>query len=124
MSRPVGEAETRPPDLGIVQQDIDHALSRRVELPPRSVIDAGTDALVQHLLRFMDYDYGADDEEGGVAIRALYRIVDRNLDVPVRPSAGTDHRYAYTYWHTIANLVAAFRDLYCTAYGADQGTAT
>ncbi|MEV7897925.1 MULTISPECIES: hypothetical protein [Streptomyces] len=124
MTRAAAETETRPPDLGSVQQDIDHALSRRVELPPRSVIDAGTDALVQHLRRFMDFDFGEGDEEGGAAVRALYRVADRNLDVPVRPDATTGHHEAYTYWHTIANLTAAFRDLYTTCYAAEQETLT
>ncbi|MCR8945147.1 hypothetical protein NW249_23810 [Streptomyces sp. OUCMDZ-4982] len=110
MSQTSAQARTRPPDLDTVQQDIDHALSRRVELPPRSVINAGTDALGAHLHRFMAYRYGQDDEND--AVRTLREICARNLDVPVRPAPGTDHRDAYMYWHTIANLTAAFRDLY------------
>ncbi|MFF2703667.1 hypothetical protein ACFVUQ_35545 [Streptomyces cyaneofuscatus] len=120
MSRPAAEVETRPPDLVSVQRDIDHALSRRLGLPPRSVIDAGTDALVEHLRHLMDHDFGDGDEEGGVAIRALYRVTDRNLDTPVRPDATTAHHDAYTYWHTIANLTAAFRDLYITCYAEPE----
>ncbi|MEU3706958.1 hypothetical protein AB0E82_32230 [Streptomyces anulatus] len=107
--------EARPLNLDTVQSDIDHALSRRVELPPRSVIDAGTDALVQHLRRFMDYNYGPDDEENdGIAVRSLYCVAERNLNVPVRPTPQTGHRAAYVYWHAVATLTAAFRDLYVT----------
>ncbi|MFI0020093.1 hypothetical protein [Streptomyces griseus] len=121
MNRPAGQAEARPPDLDTVQLDVDHALSRRVELPPRSVIDAGTDALVQHLRTFMDYDFGQNEEEsGGVAVRNLYRIAERNLDMPVRPTPQTDHRAAYVYWHTVATLTTAFRDLYKKLHTADQ----
>ncbi|WP_331736029.1 hypothetical protein OG333_37985 (plasmid) [Streptomyces anulatus] len=124
MNRPAEHAEVRPPDLDTVQRDVDHALSRRVELPPRSVIDAGTDALVQHLSRFMDYDYGHDEQEsGGIAVRNLYRVAERNLDVPVRPTPQTSHRAAYVYWHTVATLTTAFRDLYLTHHrNADQET--
>ncbi|MFF2540853.1 hypothetical protein [Streptomyces cyaneofuscatus] len=68
----------------------------------------------------MDHDFGDGDEEGGVAIRALYRVTDRNLDTPVRPDATTAHHDAYTYWHTIANLTAAFRDLYITCYAEPE----
>ncbi|MFI1574115.1 hypothetical protein ACH4VQ_25275 [Streptomyces anulatus] len=122
MNRPAEHAEVRPPDLDTVQRDVDHALSRRIELPPRSVIDAGTDALVQHLSRFMDYDYGHDEQEsGGIAVRNLYRVAERNLDVPVRPAPQTSHRAPYVYWHTVATLTTAFRDLYLTHNGnADQ----
>ncbi|MFJ5740122.1 hypothetical protein [Streptomyces microflavus] len=122
--RPAAPAEARPPDLDTVQREIDHALSRRAGLPPRSVIDAGTDALVHHLRQFMDFDFGEDDEECGAAVRALYRVADRNLDVPVRPVAARGDSDAYTYWHTIANLTAAFRDLYTTCYHAEQETPT
>ncbi|MFC9033663.1 hypothetical protein [Streptomyces arboris] len=122
MNRPAAQAEARPPDLESVQLDVDHALSRRVELPPRSVIDAGTDALVQHLRRFMDYDYGrCEEESGGGAVRNLYRVAERNLDVPVRPTPQTDHRAAYVYWHTVATLTTAFRDLYTKLHAADRG---
>lgn len=124
MTRTVASVETMPPDLGLVQRDIDHALSRRVGPPPRTVIDAGTDSLIQHLRRFMDYDFGEDDEEGGAAVRALYRSANRNLDTPVRPSADTRDGDAYTYWHTVANLTIAFRDLYTTCYAAELETST
>ncbi|MFD4224690.1 hypothetical protein [Streptomyces griseus] len=102
-------------DLTTVQQDIDHALSSHVELPPRSVIDAGTDALIAHLRRFMDYNYGPDDAEGGIGVRNLLSIAERHLDVPVRPTPQTSHRAAYVYWHSVATLTAGFRDLYVTS---------
>ncbi|MFJ9924386.1 hypothetical protein ACIRSF_34440 [Streptomyces rubiginosohelvolus] len=126
MNRPADRTEVEPPDLDTVQRDVDHALSRRIELPPRSVIDAGTDALVQHLTRFMDYDYGHDEQEsGGIAVRTLYRVAERNLDVPVRSHSQTSHRAAYTYWHTVATLTSAFRDLYLThRRHGDQETST
>ncbi|MGQ4732595.1 hypothetical protein ACUN3E_33690 [Streptomyces sp. Ju416(a)] len=121
MTHQPARAEVRPPDLDAVQRDIDHALSRRVELPPRSVIDAGIDALVHHLRTFMEYDFGQYDEEsGGVAVRNLYRVAERNLDVPVRPTPQTNHRSAYVYWHTVANLTTAFRDLYTKVHITDQ----
>ncbi|MEV0888544.1 hypothetical protein ACIQ9K_34980 [Streptomyces microflavus] len=107
-------------NLDTVRQDIDHALSQRVELPPRSVIDAGTDALVAHLCRFMNYNYGPDDAKGsGIGVRNLLTIAERHLDVPVRPTSQTSHRTAYVYWHAVANLTAGFRDLYVASCPAE-----
>lgn len=74
--------------------------------------DAGTDALIAHLRRFMDYNYGPDDGEGGIGVRNLLGIAERHLDVPVRPTPQTGHRTAYVYWHSVATLTAGFRDLY------------
>ncbi|MFH8439355.1 hypothetical protein ACH4A3_29540 [Streptomyces sp. NPDC018007] len=113
MKQHAKQAGVRPPDLAAVQSDVDHALSRRTGLPPRSVINAGTDALVQHLRGFMAYEYGMDrPESGGIAVATLRQVAERNLDVPVRPTDQTDHRAAYTYWNTLATLTLAFRDLY------------
>ncbi|MFJ8848406.1 hypothetical protein ACIRFF_36595 [Streptomyces cyaneofuscatus] len=107
-------------DLDTVRQDIDHALSLRVELPPRSVIDAGTDALVAHLHRFMNYNYGPDDAKvSDVGVRNLLSIAERHLDVPVRPTPQTGHRAAYVYWHSVATLTAGFLDLYAASRPAE-----
>ncbi|MEV7660099.1 hypothetical protein AB0O39_38855 [Streptomyces anulatus] len=108
-------APLSPRDLDTVRQDIDHALSRRVTLPPRSVIDAGTDAMVQHLRTFMSHLNGPDGQASrNVDVPNLIRAAERNLDVPVRPTPQTSHRDAYVYWHTVATLTTAFRDLYLT----------
>ncbi|MFI7291267.1 hypothetical protein ACIBRY_32140 [Streptomyces anulatus] len=53
-----------------------------------------------------------DQESGGIAVRSLYRAAERNLDVPVRPTPQTGHRAAYVYWHTVATLTTAFRDIH------------
>ncbi|MFC8705861.1 hypothetical protein ACFUIV_27260 [Streptomyces anulatus] len=38
-----------------------------------------------------------------------------------RPTPQTSHRAAYVYWHTVATLTTAFRDLYLTHHrNADQ----
>ncbi|MEU5137461.1 hypothetical protein [Streptomyces californicus] len=104
---------TGPPDLATVQKDIDHALVRRLGLPPRSVIDSGTDALTQHLRRFLGYDYAmARHESGGIAVATLRRVCERNLDVPVRPTEATDTGEAFAYWRNLASLTTAFRDLF------------
>ncbi|MFH8670222.1 hypothetical protein ACH4F3_35885 [Streptomyces anulatus] len=74
---------------------LDHALSRRVELPRRSVIDAGTDALVHHLRRLMSYNYGPQSEGStGIQMRTLCNVAERNLAAPVRPTPQTNHRVA------------------------------
>ncbi|WP_330323343.1 hypothetical protein [Streptomyces anulatus] len=36
-----------------------------------------------------------------------------------RPTPQTSHRAAYVYWHTVATLTTAFRDLYIT-HNADE----
>ncbi|MFB8023528.1 hypothetical protein ACFC36_33700 [Streptomyces rubiginosohelvolus] len=106
-------AALAPLNLETVQQDIEHALSRRVELPRRGVIDAGTDALVGHLRRLMEFNYGPVDEgRVGTSMRTLHELAERNLAAPVRPTPRTSHRAAYVYWHTLATLTGTFRDLY------------
>lgn len=102
-------------DLDEVQRDIDHALSRRITLPPRSVIDTGTDVMVQHLRVFMNHLGGKAGAAGRSADEHnLMRAVERNLGAPVRPTSQTGHRDAYVYWHTVATLATALRDLYLT----------
>jgi hypothetical protein len=108
-------------DLDTVQRDIDHALSRRVGLPRRGVIDAGTDALVHHLRRLMSYNYGPDEGTIGIGRRTLHDLAERNLAAPVRPTPQTSHRAAYLYWHTVATLTSAFRDLYLAHRPAELG---
>ncbi|MDQ0693576.1 hypothetical protein [Streptomyces sp. W4I9-2] len=112
-------------DLDTVQHDTDHALSHRVELPRRSVIDAGTDALVHHLRRLMSYNYGPPSEEStGIQMRTLCVVAERNLAAPVRPTPQTNHRVAYVYWNTLATLTAAFRDLYLAHRPTEPGQRT
>ncbi|MEU5289286.1 hypothetical protein N7925_35805 [Streptomyces sp. CA-278952] len=107
-------------DLDTVQQDIDHAFSRRVTLPPRSVIDAGTDAMVQHLRTFISHLNGPDARTSrNVDVPNLMRAAERNLDVPVRPTPQSTRRDAYVYWHTVATLTTAFRDLYLAHNGQE-----
>ncbi|MEV5856714.1 hypothetical protein [Streptomyces anulatus] len=104
---------------------LDHALSRRVELPRRSVIDAGTDALVHHLRRLMSYNYGPQSEGStGIQMRTLCNVAERNLAAPVRPTPQTNHRVAYVYWNTLATLTAAFRDLYLAHRPTEPGQRT
>ncbi|MFC8703289.1 hypothetical protein ACFUIV_14060 [Streptomyces anulatus] len=112
-------------DLDTIQHDIDHALTRRVELPRRSVIDAGTDALAHHLRRLMSYNYGPQSEGStGNRMRTLCDVAERNLAAPVRPTPKTNHRVAYVYWNTLATLTAAFRDLYLAHRPTEPGQRT
>lgn len=112
-------------NLDTVQHDIDHALSRRVELPRRNVIDAGTDALAHHLRRLMSYNYGLQSEgSAGSQMRTLRDVAERNLAAPVRPIPQTNHRVAYVYWNTLATLTAAFRDLYLAHRPTEHGQRT
>ncbi|WP_426501728.1 hypothetical protein [Streptomyces sp. D54] len=112
-------------DLDTVQHDIDHALSRRVELPRRSVIDAGSDALVHRLRRLMSYNYGPQSAGNtGIQMRTLCDVAERNLAAPVRPTPQTNHRVAYVYWNTLATLTAAFRDLYLAHRPTEPGQRT
>lgn len=113
MEQHAKQGGARPPGLAAVQSDIDHALARRLGPPPRSVIDSGTDALAQHLRRFLEYDYGMDrTESGGIAVATLRRVSERNLDVPVRPTRETGTGEAFAYWRNLASLTTAFRDLF------------
>ncbi|MFG3398833.1 hypothetical protein [Streptomyces parvus] len=108
-------------DLEGVQRDIDHALSRRITLPPRSVIDTGTDVMVQHLRTFMNHLNGQDSmAAANVDMHNLIRAAERNLDVPVRPTPQTSHRDAYVYWHTITTLTTALRDFYLTHHDGQE----
>ncbi|MCX4674508.1 hypothetical protein OG413_04095 [Streptomyces sp. NBC_01433] len=91
---------------------VDHALAPRAVLPPRSVINAGTDELIGRLRSLMAVDDYGHDEPGRGAVRVLFRVAYRNLDLAVRPDDTTSDDDAYTYWRTIASLTAAFRDLY------------
>ncbi|MFB7301437.1 hypothetical protein [Streptomyces rubiginosohelvolus] len=108
-------------DLDGVQRDIDHGLSRRITLPPRSVIDTGTDVMVQHLRTFMHHLNGQDGMAAtNVDVHNLVRAAEHNLDVPVRPTSQTSHRDAYVYWHTITTLTTALRDLYLTHHDGQE----
>ncbi|MEW2490391.1 hypothetical protein [Streptomyces sp. NPDC048411] len=98
---------------------IDNALARHIAVPARSIIDDGTDSLVQHLRSLLEIDYGQDNE-GGAGVRALFRVAYRNLDVAVRPTPATPQPAAYTYWRNIAGLTAAFRDLYLKLQTMEQ----
>ncbi|WP_275426316.1 hypothetical protein [Streptomyces sp. CS014] len=40
--------------------------------------------------------------------------------MPVRPTPRTEHRAAYVYWHTVATLTTAFRDLYTKIHTTGQ----
>ncbi|MFD4793219.1 hypothetical protein [Streptomyces anulatus] len=112
-------------DLDTIRHDIDHALCRRVELPRRSVIDAGTDALTHHLRRLMNYNYGPQNEGStGIRMRTLCDVAERNLAAPVRPTPQTNHRVAHVYWNTLATLTAAFRDLYLAHRPTEPGQRT
>ncbi|MFD9428679.1 MULTISPECIES: hypothetical protein [unclassified Streptomyces] len=99
-------------DTEAIATVVDHALALRTTLPPRSVIDAGTDELICHLRLLMAVDDYGHDEPGRGAVRVLFRVAYRNLDLAVRPDDTTSDDVAYTYWRTIASLTAAFRDLY------------
>ncbi|WEH39846.1 hypothetical protein OG233_10290 [Streptomyces sp. NBC_01218] len=108
--------DVRPRDPGIdvdaIALAIDHARADRAGLPPRCVVNAGTDELVAHLRRLMSADeYGHDEPDRG-AVRLLFRAAYRHLDVAVRPDATTPDAAAYAYWRTVASLTAAFGDLY------------
>lgn len=76
------------------------------------MINAGTDELIRHLRSLMAVDDYGHDEPGRGAVRVLFRVAYRNLDLAVRPDDTTSDDDAYTYWRTIASLTAAFRDLY------------
>ncbi|MEU3707296.1 hypothetical protein AB0E82_34005 [Streptomyces anulatus] len=78
--------------------------------------------MVQNLRTFMSHLNGPDDRASrNVDVPNLIRAAERNLDVPVRPTPQTTHRDAYVYWHTVATLTTAFRDLYLTHHrNADQ----
>ncbi|MEU2100232.1 hypothetical protein ABZ741_35620 [Streptomyces globisporus] len=124
MNRPAATAPLSAHDLDGVQRDIDHALSRRSTLPPRSVIDTGTGVMVQHLRTFMNHLNGQDSTPAqSVDVHNLLRAAERNLDVPVRPTPQTSHRDAYVYWHTITTLTTALRDLCLTRHNGQEAPA-
>ncbi|WP_097977250.1 hypothetical protein [Streptomyces sp. gb14] len=121
MDRRAATALLSAHDLNGVQRDIDHALSRRITLPPRSVINTGTDVMVQHLRTFMHHLNRQDSMTAqSVDVHNLLRAAERNLDVPVRPTPQTSHRDAYVYWHTITTLTTALRDLYLTHHDGQE----
>ncbi|MFF8300194.1 hypothetical protein ACF07M_33255 [Streptomyces globisporus] len=123
MDRRAAAALLSAQNLDGVQQDIDHALSRRITLPPRSVIDTGIDVMVQHLRTFMHHLNGQDGMTArSVDVHNLVRAAESNLDVPVRPTPQTSHRDAYVYWHTIATLTTGLRDLYLTRNEDQEAT--
>ncbi|MGY3679970.1 hypothetical protein [Streptomyces sp. TE33382] len=109
-------ADVTPPrtsvDIEAVAAAVDHALATRPALPPRGVINAGTDQLIGQLRSLMALDDYGHDEPGRGAVRVLFRVAYRNLDRAVRPDETTSDADAYTYWRTVASLAAAFRDLY------------
>ncbi|MEU1089457.1 hypothetical protein ACFYPN_03910 [Streptomyces sp. NPDC005576] len=107
-------------DVGAIADAIEHARADRAGVPPRCVVNAGTDDLVAHLRKLMSADeYGHDEPDRG-AVRLLFRAAYRHLDIAVRPDADTPDLAAYAYWRTVASFAAAFRDLYCeTGAGAE-----
>ncbi|MGW1469502.1 hypothetical protein ACWCPT_34775 [Streptomyces sp. NPDC002308] len=109
--------DVRPKDPGIdvdaITDAIEHARADRAGVPPRTVVNAGTDELVAHLRKLMSADeYGHDEPDRG-AVRLLFRAAYRHLSLAVRPDPSTPDLAAYAYWRTVASLTAAFRDLYC-----------
>ncbi|MEV7952098.1 hypothetical protein AB0O74_34680 [Streptomyces rubiginosohelvolus] len=97
------------------------SLTKDIETPPRSVIDTGTDVMVQHLRTFIHHLNGQDSTGATHAdVHNLVRAAERNLDVPVRPTPQTSHRDAYVYWHTITTLTTALRDLYLTHHDGQE----
>ncbi|MFJ3601032.1 hypothetical protein ACIPRU_31670 [Streptomyces sp. NPDC090126] len=121
MDRQTAAALLNAHDLDGVQRDIDHALSRRLTLPPRSVIDTGTDVMVQHLRMFLNHLARQEPAAGRSADEHnLMRAAERNLGAAVRPTSQTGHRDAYVYWHTVATLTTGLRDVYLTRHAGQE----
>ncbi|WP_128433813.1 hypothetical protein [Streptomyces cyaneus] len=103
------ETAELPIVLEAIDESLDTALAIGLAMPDRSLIDATTRNLVDHLRALMAEDLGFDKDP---AVRALFQEGYRILDLARRPSAESPHFSAYQYMREVGLLTRRFADVY------------